>query len=130
MTPPVHEEKPGLDKEAGEREPNEGKSVAEKLAEEQTSEGEIVGGPTSEELSRQAEEGISRNEGLETNIPTTKIHPRPLTFPGAMKNAVVIPPSVLMTKKIIWDLGLITYPKGTAGPKQELNVNSKKGKFM
>lgn len=46
---------------------------------------------------------------------------------GERKNA---PPSALGTARPIEDLGYISYPEGVTGPNPELNVNSKKGKFM
>ena len=43
------------------------------------------------------------------------------------KNA---PPSALATARPIEDLSHISYPEGVTSPNPELNVNSKKGKFM
>ena len=45
------------------------------------------------------------------------------------ENIVAAPHSTPPTR-IIGDLGRILYPDGIIGPRPELNVNSKKGKFM
>ena len=119
-----------LDKEAEERGVGEGENVAVNLAEEQKlEEGEMVGGHTSETLSKDPKEVASGNEGLETDTPTTKIYPGTLDISGLIKDLVAVP-LASVTARIIEDLDLISYPEGITGPKQELNVNSKKGNFM
>jgi len=131
MIAQVHEENLALDKEGEERGANEGKSVAARLTEEQKSEeGEIVGDPTSKELSKDAKKATSRNKGLKIITPTTKINLGTPDIPDATKSVIAVPPSALVTARTIEDLRLITYPEGFTGPKQELNVNSMKGKFM
>ena len=129
MISQVHEENLALDKEGEGRGATEGKSVAARLAEEQKSEeGEIVGDPTPKEPSKDAKKATSR--GLKIITPTTKIHPGTPDIPDATNNVIAVPPSALVTARTIEDLRLITYPEGFTGPKQELNVNSMKGKFM
>jgi len=132
MIAQVHEEKLTLDNGGEERGANEGKSVAAELVEERMlEEGGFVRDSTfAEPSSKEATVATSRNEGPETDTPTTKTHPVTLNFLDAMKDVVTIPPSALATTRIIEDLGLITYPEGITGPKQELNVSLKKGKFM
>lgn len=46
------------------------------------------------------------------------------------ENVVAAPPSALATARPIEDLGHISYPEGVTSPNPELNLNSKKGKFM
>ena len=46
------------------------------------------------------------------------------------ENTVAAPHSTPPTVMIVEDLSRIVYPDGIAGPKPELNVNSKKGGFM
>jgi len=132
MLAQIHEEELTLDKETEGHGADEEKSVAVKLDGDWKSEDcdhEMVGGHTSEALSKNLKEATSGNEGLETNTPTAKIHPGALDISGATKDVVAIPPTSV-TARIIEDLDLVSYPEGIAGPKQELNVNSKKGKFV
>jgi len=125
MIAQVHEE-PRLDKEADEGMMKEEGSVATKLVEEQKLKGEIVGGTSPEEANKAA----LRDEGPEVDISATKIRPGPLDLTGVIKDAVPVPPPALETARIIEDLSLITYPEGITRPEQDLNVNSKEGKFM
>ena len=75
-------------------------------------------------------EVFSRKEGFKIDTSITKPRPGPLDLSGATKNVVAVPPSALVTARIIEDLGHISYPEGVTGPRPELNVNSKNGKFM
>ena len=45
------------------------------------------------------------------------------------KNVIAVSLSALAAARMIEDLGHISYPEGVSGPKPELNVNSKEGKF-
>lgn len=126
MITQVHEEKLRLDKEAEGRVMKGGRGVAAKLIEGQKPEGEIVGGPPSDE----AKDPALMGEGLETDTSATKTSRDPLNLPDAMKGVVPVPPRALVMARIIEDLGLVTYPEGITRPKHELNMNSKKGKFM
>ena len=52
-----------------------------------------------------------------------------MTDSSTTKNVVAGPLPTLAAARMIEDLGHISYPEGVNGPKPELNVNSKKGKF-
>jgi hypothetical protein len=76
-------------------------------------------------------EVFSRKEGFKIDTSITKTRPGPLDLSaGATKNVVAVPPSALATAMIIEDLCHIWYPEGVTGPRPELNVNSRNGKFM
>ena len=52
-----------------------------------------------------------------------------MTDSPTAKNVVAAALPALAAARMIEDLGYISYPEGVNGPKPELNVNSKKGKF-
>ena len=131
MIAQVHEEELALGKDTEGLGADKGESVAAKPVEEQKlEEGQIAGDPTPEEPSKEVKETTSRNRDPETITSAAEIHSGTLDISDATRNAVAVPPSALVTAKIIEDLRLIAYPEGITGPKQELNVNSEKGKFM
>ena len=68
-------------------------------------------------------------EALEIDTPIAKACSGPLDLPNATRDMISAPPSALAAARIIEDLGHISYPEGVDGPKPELNVNSRKGKF-
>ena len=72
-------------------------------------------------------------EALEIDTSITKRRPAPLNLAKSVVtaplNVIAVPPSTLEAARMIKDLGHISYPEGVSGPKPELNINSKKGKF-
>ena len=80
-------------------------------------------------LSRQAlMSGLKPNAPGES-IPITKTRPAPLDLSKPTKVLVAAPLPALAKARIIEYLDHISYPEGVNGPKPELNIDSKKGKF-
>lgn len=92
-------------------------------------EGEIIESPASEESPKEVWDIFSRKEVLKIDASITKTHSSPLDLSNPTKNVVPVPLPALARARIIEDLGHISYPEGVTGPKPELNVNAKRGKF-
>ena len=117
------EAKKAAEEEERRREEEEKAAEAEKLRLAKAAEGWRMQGDKRVTEEREPEETFK----IDTSI--TKRRPAPLNLSNPTKNVVTIPLPTLEVVRMIEDLGHISYPEGVSGPKPELNVNSKKGKF-
>ncbi|PBK86898.1 hypothetical protein ARMGADRAFT_471303 [Armillaria gallica] len=80
-----------------------------------------------------AEESVKAEPRINITSPPSGLprpHPGPLGISTTKANIPVPPPSALATARIIDELGRFPYPEGIKGPKVELNINARDGKFI